>query len=430
MKRIFFVISIVVSAISSSAQDTVFVRNTIQKLSSQEMYGRGYSYNGDSVAASFLRNELIEIGVKPLCEDYYQDYNFYVHKMEGEVSFAIDDKNIDPHGGYSIAPYSKSLDGTFTIVHLPLQYIINDEATTYLSENYNVQNNFLVYIDAEDYDKDNKSEDEKVKAFFKSITTQNPLNSSGYIIGRDNLPVWGFSKTDYERNHAVIYVDRQYVDSSSKTAKIKFTNTFYYHKTQNVCGYIEGNGDTDSLIVFTAHYDHLGTMGDELMFPGAHDNASGVAMILDFARYYCENNPHYNTLFLFFSGEEAGLRGSTFFVDNTPVDLEKIKVLFNLDLLCGGDDGITLVNSTSDETSFYYDRMVKLNDEKGYLKTIRKRENAANSDHFPFSKYCPAIFIYTMGGKTGNYHSYDDTCENCGLENYYSIFDLILYAIE
>lgn len=430
MKKIFTVLFLILNVISATAQDTVFVRNTIQKLSSQEMYGRGYSYNGDSIAASFLRNEFRKLDVKPLCEDYYQDYSFYVHKMEGEVIFAIDDKKITPKGGYSIAPYSKSIDGTFPIIHLPLQHIIDNSANSYIANNYNSKDNFFIYIDAEDYDKSNKADDEKVKAFFKSLTTQNPYNSVGIIVGKDNLPVWGFARTDYERDHAVIYIDRQYINDTCKTATIKFTNTFYHHKTQNVCGYIEGNGDTDSLIVFTAHYDHLGTMGDELMFPGAHDNASGVAMVIDFARYFSKNQPHYNTVFILFSGEEAGLRGSTFFVDNSPIDLEKIKVLFNLDLLCGGDDGITLVNSTTDETSLYYNKMVQMNDEKKYLKTIRKRDNAANSDHFPFSKYCPAIFIYTMGGKTGNYHSYDDTCENCGLENYYSIFDLILHAVE
>lgn len=426
MKKFFIIIGLLLNVVSLSAQDTVFVRNIIRRLSSDEMYGRGYSYNGDSIAAHFLRNEMMEIGLKPLCEDYFQDYSFHVHKMEGEVSLAIDDKLIDPHGAYSIAPYSKSLDGTFPIVHLPLKYIIDDSASDYILSNYDKNDDFLIYIDAEDYDKKNKADEEKVKAFFKSIASHNPFNSSGFIIGRDRLPVWGFSQTDYEREHAVIYIDRQYVNENTRKAEVRFTNTFYHHKTQNVCGYIECSAETDSLVVFTAHYDHLGTMGDALIFPGAHDNASGVAMVLDFARYFSEHTPRYNTLFLLFSGEEAGLRGSSFFVENTPVDLKKIKVLFNLDLLCGGDDGITMVNSIADAPSKYYDKMVKLNKERDYLKTIRQRDNAANSDHYPFSEYCPAIFIYTMGGKTGNYHSYDDTCVNCSLNNYYYIFELIL----
>src|SRR5690606_32172058 len=49
------------------------------------------------------------------------------------------------------------------------------------------------------------------------------------------------------------------------------------YQTQNVIGFIPGTVRRDSLIVFTAHYDHLGTMGAETYFPGANDNASGVA---------------------------------------------------------------------------------------------------------------------------------------------------------
>ena len=53
------------------------------------------------------------------------------------------------------------------------------------------------------------------------------------------------------------------------------------YRSQNVCGYIPG--ETDSMIVFTAHYDHLGMSGDTIFY-GAHDNASGTAAVLDLAR--------------------------------------------------------------------------------------------------------------------------------------------------
>ena len=57
------------------------------------------------------------------------------------------------------------------------------------------------------------------------------------------------------------------------------------YQTQNVIGCIEGI-QKDSLLVFTAHYDHLGMMGKETLFPGANDNASGVAFLLNLVRHY------------------------------------------------------------------------------------------------------------------------------------------------
>ena len=62
------------------------------------------------------------------------------------------------------------------------------------------------------------------------------------------------------------------------------------YRSQNVCGYIPG--EVDSMIVFTAHYEHLGMHGDTI-FPGAHDNASGVAAVMDLARMANEQRGHY-----------------------------------------------------------------------------------------------------------------------------------------
>lgn len=95
---------------------------------------------------------------------------------------------------------------------------------------------------------------------------------------------------------------------------VQFENKFIpKFKCQNVCGYIKGTQQPDSFLVFTAHYDHLGAMGKNAYFPGANDNASGVSVLLNLAKYY-KTHPHkYSIAFVFFSGEEAGLLGSKYF---------------------------------------------------------------------------------------------------------------------
>lgn len=198
------------------------------------------------------------------------------------------------------------------------------------------------------------------------------------------------------------------------------------YRSQNVCGYVAG--ETDSMIVFTAHYEHLGMNGDTIFY-GAHDNASGTAAVLDLARML-SGGGKYTYVFLFFGGEESGLVGSSYFADVPLIKMNKVKLLVNIDLFCGGDEGLMVVNANAPETKPYVDLLESLNEERHYAAKIGRRDNAANSDHWYFSKQCPAIFIYTLGGPYGGYHSPTDTCEGCGLGNYNNYLTLIRTFLE
>ena len=72
----------------------------------------------------------------------------------------------------------------------------------------------------------------------------------------------------------------------------------------------------------------------------------------------------------------------------------------------------------------------RINEERGYAAKIGRRDNVPNSDHYYLSQYCPAIFIYTLGGPYGGYHSPTDTCEGCGLGNYPRFLTLIRTFLE
>lgn len=199
------------------------------------------------------------------------------------------------------------------------------------------------------------------------------------------------------------------------------------YRSQNVCGYLPGSSDT--MIVFTAHYEHLGMSGDTIFF-GAHDNASGTAAVMDLARIYSQQPHHYTYVFLLFGGEESGLVGSSFFADVPLVSLQKVKLLVNIDLFCGGDDGLMVVNANDDRTRQYVDILDDVNAKHGYAAKIGRRNNAPNSDHYHFTSLCPAIFIYTLGGPYGGYHSPDDKCESCGLGHYHDFLLLIRSMLE
>ncbi len=90
----------------------------------------------------------------------------------------------------------------------------------------------------------------------------------------------------------------------------------------------------DEWIVLSAHYDHLGMKGD-VLYPGADDNATGVAMLLEVAEYFalCGQPPRRTLVFAFFDQEETGLVGSRYFAAHPPLPLKDLKAFLTADMI-------------------------------------------------------------------------------------------------
>ena len=420
------------ATVSGVAQDSNYVRKNIAALTSHDMYGRGGAHDGELKAATYIREQLLSHGAMPLGENGFQKWQTKAFKMEGSVSMSVKNKELNPFWDYRIAPYSKSLDRSdISVIRVDASLLVDTPALeNYVASHLTQLKNSLVYIDGVKWKHKKNIPASKIQACLRSLTFNNPFQSAGILVGVDELPICGLSNTDFQRNYAYIYVIRSKFPKRAKTTSIFFHNEFYTKHTQNVCFAIEGTTHPDEFVILTAHYDHLGCMGDSVIFFGAHDNASGTSAVIDFARHYSKYPPRYTTIFLFFSGEESGLKGSKYFVDHPLVPFDKVKMMINIDMFCGGDEGITVVNSDSEGTSALFNNMVRINEEKHYIAQVKPRSNAANSDHYYFSKHCPAIFIYTMGGQYGGYHHFTDTCEKCGLGCYNNLFSLIKEALE
>ena len=427
MKRFYITITIIYSIFThnTNAQDSLFSRDIIFQLSSPKMHGRGCAYNGDSIAADFIKQKCIELGLKPLTDNFYQSYSYPAYAMEDECRISVNNRTLIPAKEYLICNFSHPIDkNEIPILYADIKTLTNAKSLQQFVEKHKRRiKRCMVYIG--NNGKLNKDEEKLIN----SLKKPNTLGSVGIIIGQKNLPMVSVSNYPENYNSALIYaIDTLFENKPSKMS-ISFSNKLVNHNTQNVCAYIEGSEVKDSCIVFTAHYDHVGQMGKEVYFPGAHDNASGVAAVLDIAKHFQQNKPKYSVAFLFFSGEEAGIIGSFLFVENPLIPLNRIKLAVNLDMFCGGDEGIMVVNSQDKRTKVFYDKMVDINNIKHYVSNIKSRPNAANSDHYPFSQHCPAIFIYTMGGKYGGYHDIYDSCDKCGLENYENIISLIINSV-
>jgi aminopeptidase YwaD len=374
MRRAAFIFSIIFfSCLSLQCQDTTYARQVIKFLTSKKCFGRGYVKNGLSIAAAYIAGELKQQNITPLFKGtYYQDFTFSVNTFPGNMNVKIDGHVLVPGKDYIVSPDCKGLSGTFALVK-----------------------------------KD-------------SVTFAAPSASLVISLKRKLT----FSVAAAPANYSSIQLLNTDQYDSIKTVELNIENkllTAYPNK--NICAFIPGQKNNDSMTVFSAHYDHLGGLGKKIFFPGANDNASGVSMVLNIMRYYKAHPPVYKTLFIFFAGEEAGLLGSKYFTESKAIDLQKIKFLINLDLLGTGDDGIMVVNGAIHQKEFGL--LTKINTENNLVKEIKKRGKASNSDHYWFSEAgVPCFFIYTMGGIKA-YHDVFDVEKTLPLTDYADVFRLI-----
>jgi len=133
-------------------------------------------------------------------------------------------------------------------------------------------------------------------------------------------------------------------------------------------------------------------------------------------------------LFIAFSGEEAGLLGSAYYVNNPAVPLAQIKFLTNIDIMGDATDGVTVVNATEYTPEFAM--LNRINDAHKYIPVIKSRGKAANSDHYNFSeKGVHAFFMYSNGGK-GFYHDIFDVAKEVTLNNVDGVAKLLIAFAE
>lgn len=184
-----------------------------------------------------------------------------------------------------------------------------------------------------------KSETEKTTPLVYKFTTNLILDdikklSSDEFEGRKTSTLGATKAKDYIRERFkklnVIPLLESFEQPFSFTQREKDYNAV------NVLGLIKGTEHTDKYIVLSAHYDHLGIINDKI-FNGADDNASGVAALFAFAEYFKTHPPKHNVILASFDAEELGLKGAYHFADNSIIDLNKIVLNLNFDMISRSD---------------------------------------------------------------------------------------------
>jgi len=356
------------------AQDEVFARKIVDTLSSKHFWGRGYTKNGVHKAQKYLTTQFKSIGLTPMDgKSFLQPFSYSVNTYPGKMFVAINGEPLVPGQDFIISPESRGIKKTIQLE----------------------QRDSTHFVDVADR----------------------------VMVVKENKLTW--SAEQKAKDYTIIELNKNSFKPTPLSISINIKNKLITDfKTANICGIVKGTSKPDSVIVYTAHYDHLGGMGRKTFFPGANDNASGVAQVLSLAKYYTAHPQPYTMAFFLFSGEEIGLLGSKYFTEHPLVPLKNIRFLVNLDLEGTGIDGITIVNGSIYSREFNI--LKQINNKGGLLPKIVSRGKAANSDHYFFSKNnVPAFYIYTLGGIKA-YHDIYDVSSTLPMDKYSDIFTLML----
>lgn len=378
-------------------------KKIIKDLTAEKMHGRGYVKKGDKRAAKYIKKQFKEIGLHPIGKSYYQKFSFPINTQPGTMELKIDNTQLTPGVDFLIDPASPSIEGTFETLVLTPKNLLNPEI---FFNKLNNSSGKILLINCYNTNNLPKQEKTKVQEIINYLRYSPEHPALATIVFSTEKLTW--SGSTMQAKKASFTIAREFDLESIETITIKAKSVFKKKYTsQNCIGYIPGV-KKDSIIMVSAHYDHLGQMGSRTYFPGANDNASGVAMLLELASYFSQphNKPKYTMVFIAFGAEEIGLLGSKYYTENPVFPLEQTKFLINLDLSGTGDEGIQVVNGSIFKTEL--NQLRTINNKHNLLKDVKTRGSACNSDHcYFYEKEVPCFFIYTLGGIKAYHDIYD-----------------------
>ena len=404
------------------AQQLDYAKKVVETLASPAFKGRGYVAKSDQLAAAFIAKEFKTAGLLPINKgSYYQDFSLPVNTFPGKVEVKLNGQLLQTAVDYLVDASSPAVKGDFKVIPVMRSDINSLEKLKSLAQ---LARDSFILLDNRPAENEGKAEKEIIAEHIAALRNSVELEFKGLLLFSEDKLTW--TSLPFQNIRPVIIINKKGLDpatikSVSLDIEVKFDPAYH---TRNVAAMVKGKSLSDSTLVLTAHYDHLGMLGSKVYFPGANDNASGVAMLLSLAKYYAKHPPKYNMVFLAFSGEEIGLLGSKAFIQQPLIDLSKIRFLVNFDLAGTGDEGIKVVNGTIFKRQF--DLLQQLNQEYQLLPKVDIRGEACNSDHCLFyAKGVPSFFIYTQGGIQA-YHDIYDKAETLPFTKFEPYFRLMV----
>ena len=207
----------------------------------------------------------------------------------------------------------------------------------------------------------------------------------------------------------------------------------YESTSRNVIAFVEGSDPVlkSEYIVICGHHDHLGILDGEIM-SGADDNCTATVALLEIAQALLIERPKRSVVLAWFTGEEKGMNGSHYFINNCPVPIEKITTCLDLDMI-GRNHTDSLFLVGSDLLSSELDASIRRENKKSginfaldykYSNVNHPQRLYFRSDHYPFIRFgIPSVWIFC--GFTPDYHTPGDLPEALNYEKFLKITKLV-----
>jgi hypothetical protein len=423
------------------------IRSHIEILAHDSLEGRQIGEPGETKAAQYLSDVFSQAGLEPRGDSgFLQPFEFVksVSADEGN-SLTVNGTVLEPEADYY--PLRQSGDGPFSFTEIiSVGYGITVDSADGDYDDYlglDVAGKAVLILRRETDDSTFSGIDFRKYDFISSKITnalkhgvagilfatpehyeETPLHAGMARVSRKEIPILFLKRPTLERLQ--VDLGNPALDSVVGEVLLLAENDTGY----NVAAYLPGACDTT--VIIGAHFDHLGWgtetslyRGEEPMIHnGADDNGSGTAVMLELARQFASTRDdlHYSMLFVGFSGEEAGILGSSHFASNLPVDSAKVRMMINLDMIgrLSEQEGLIVFGTgTAKEFGPYLDTL-----STGPVKLIPKEAGIGASDHTPFYNHnIPVLFFFT--GAHGDYHRPSDDAEKIDFDGTAEIAHLV-----
>lgn len=464
MKKYFFILFF--TSLLFALGEEYELKKAVKYFSSKELKGRMTGSEGAKKAAVFIENNLKNLGL----ETQVQRFPFVSGNLLGKnnyFSIKFKEKEIILRLNKEFKPLPYSSSGSFEGGVVFAGYGISAPELEYDDyEGIDVRDKIVFILRYNPYGKDPESpfsyydrisdkiitareKGAKAVVFFTGPLTEKEgkiepfkKDAMGADLGIPAIQVSqkraeeifraaGFNLREIEKN---LMETRKPQPLELKEIKIKIQTELIQEKRQcqNIIGILKPSSWNGKYILLGAHYDHIGMGGETSRWekkvgkihPGADDNASGTALLLEIAKLLSKERESlkYGIIFAFFSGEELGIIGSSYFVKNPVINLKDISIMLNFDmvgrmrdkkLILLGTDTSPQIDPVIDEISKNYD-----------FKIIKNLGGFSQGDNTAFYKEdIPVLGFFT--DVHPDYHMPSDTYEKI---NYKDMLEILNFS--
>ncbi len=439
--RTLFLLPLILFHVTASSQKlkkadaTILVNleNHIKYLADDKLEGRRTGTAGEKLAMEYIAAQFKQMDLQPKGTDgYYQAFNVDDGKEINEITHLILNGNsLQLQKDYFPFVFSPNITidamPAISLQEADMPWLI--DLKEILDENSN-NPHFVLKDYIHEQANELKKKGASVLIFYNTSSKDDHLKFDGKSKeAPTKIPVVFVTKESAKKYFSDL--------SASVNMKLKIEIAEKKRIGHNVIGYIDNSAA--ETVVIGAHFDHLGYGEDgnsmlrtpqHLIHHGADDNASGTAALIELARLLKKSKlKNSNYLFIAFSGEELGLFGSKYFVENPTISLSNVNYMINMDMIGRLNDSTRVLTIGGFGTSPEWRTLITPPIKKPYFVIRVDSSGTGPSDHTSFyRKDIPVLFFFT--GLHTDYHKPTDVFDKINFKGEVNVVDYIFSLID